>query len=281
MKPYLIVTAFIFLALISCSKENNLKLNKKKPVVELDLESRRGQTDRNSSVQRKRSIDDFLDAQGTVSTFLPPVPDFYGWVHVFENGTVRLVAFDYLGVVDDIIRNVGGPDLGTEIDGSVTEIPLEDGRALVKVNIQIRNGLFWITDFDGASEHPAFSPLIMGARPADVIAGKDAALADAHFRFVFKNSAPGAPFPDLVRATFDPSYDAPGYEDFQTRASMSGFGELHKSVLMEGDWEEGDYGHAHFSFSGLFHNLANENSKLFRDGGFVGTAISVRAIGSQ
>ncbi len=47
-------------------------------------------------------------------------------------------------------------------------------------------------------------PLAFGHRPADVIAGADAALGNGTFHVKFINPAPGAPLPDLLQLAFEP-----------------------------------------------------------------------------
>ena len=58
-------------------------------------------------------IDDFLDAQGTQSTFFPPVPNYVGWTGTaptFEN----FALVDYAGVADKYVQGQGGPRFGSD-----------------------------------------------------------------------------------------------------------------------------------------------------------------------
>jgi hypothetical protein len=94
---------------------------------------------------------------------------------------------------------------------------LPDGRAEVTVTLHTTNALTWVAeccDF-------ANGPLLFGHRPADVIGGADAALADSFFQISFINTEPGAPLPDLIQLFFAP---APGQEYIHHvfRASANG-----------------------------------------------------------
>jgi hypothetical protein len=97
--------------------------------------------------------------------------------------------------------NTYGISLGTTVSGSVTERPLADGRAEVTVNLHTNNALAWATTLDlSLPLDPQFNsnPLTFGSRAQDVATGATPALGDSHLRVVFKNTAPGAPLPDLI-----------------------------------------------------------------------------------
>jgi hypothetical protein len=229
----------------------------------------------------KRPFSDFLIGQGSSSSFLPPVPDFYGWGSELADGTVRALAMDYLGVANQTIIDLGGPDLGTQVSGSVTEIPLADGRANVTVILHVSNALIWLTDVDFAQGGDfATDPLIMGARPAEVVAGATPALGSGNLKFVFINTAPGAAIPDIMLADFG-EIDVPGFELQQLKITATGTGTLHNTPLHMVPWSEGDSGKMSLSFTGLFHNSPSPKSKLARNFGFVGSEIKVNRVGKN
>src|SRR5215471_8666791 len=96
-----------------------------------------------SSLPRVRPITDFTDAQGTTSHFYPPAPD-YAIGMTTATCTVphcpgRIAVVDYTGGANRYLTNRGYPSLGTNVEGSITEIPLSDGRAQVTVVLHTRN----------------------------------------------------------------------------------------------------------------------------------------------
>jgi hypothetical protein len=149
---------------------------------------------------RKRPLSDFLDAQGTQSIFIPPVPDYWGWVvpppgvktpassYVGGNSA----SCDYAGLANEWLMSFGYPDLGTSFTGSVTERSLKDGRILVHVELHTVNALTFgmriiAPDFGDF----ATDPLIFGARAQDVLLGATPGIGDCHASFAWKQS-PGA-----------------------------------------------------------------------------------------
>jgi hypothetical protein len=151
----------------------------------------------------RRPISDFLSAQGTTAIFVPPVPDYVGWFA--PNGPSASV--DYAGLANQWLKDNGLPSgLGTTTEGTITERPLSDGRAEVSVLLHTKKALTYVIqccDF-------ATDPLLFGHRAQDVATGADAALGESFLHVVFKNTAPGAPLPDLV--TFISGNTAPGQE---------------------------------------------------------------------
>jgi len=164
-----------------------------------------------------RPIADFVDAQGTHVVFVPPVADFIGW-SAPANG--RFASVDYSGQAEKRLLTQG-MSIGTTTQGSVSERPLEDGRANVLVNLYTRNALSWVIlgpDYAGG-------PLLFGYRAPDVAAGAEPALGESHFQVEFINTAPGAPLPDLLVALG--MYGDPPVEGFELiavsfRANASG-----------------------------------------------------------
>jgi hypothetical protein len=112
---------------------------------------------------RKRPLSDFLSQQGThclmfappepCVLFQPPVPNFVGWT---APSTFRFALVDYAGVFDNYYKRQGrgSRGVGTDIEGTVTERRLPDGRALVDVRLETEKALFWVSDF-GPSVPPA------------------------------------------------------------------------------------------------------------------------------
>ncbi len=265
------------LLMLSCSKDLSDQSFFSKGVEVADL-TQNAQVAVNSV---KRPFSDFLSGQGSTSAFLPPVPDFFGWGSDLADGTVRALAMDYLGVANQTIIDWGGPDLGTQVSGSVTEIPLADGRAKVTVTLHVNNALIWLTDVDFAAGGDfATDPLIMGARPAQVVAGATPALGSGNLKFVFNNTAPGAAIPDIMLAGFG-EIIVPGFELLQLKITATGNGTLHSTPLHMVPWSEGDSGKMSLSFTGLFHNSPSPKSKLARNFGFVGAEIKVNKVGKN
>jgi hypothetical protein len=137
-----------------------------------------------------RPISDFVDAQGTSSVFFPPFPDQIGWV---DNPATIFALADYSGKGGEWLLVNGGPDLGTQTSGTITDRPLKGGRSLVTVALHTTNAVTF------AYSAPAFD-LIFGNPIQDLAADPSLmpALSDCHLGVVFQNTAPGAPLPDLV-----------------------------------------------------------------------------------
>ena len=146
----------------------------------------------------QRLLSDFLDAQGSTSVFISPLPDFIGWAN--NNPQTLFASVDYVGLVANYLANHGGPVLGTQVDGTVSERPLEDGRAEVTVILHTTDALTWVMPLP-ASDF-ATDPLVFGYRGTDLLANPSLtpALSSSDSRVVFKNTAPGAPLPDLIVA---------------------------------------------------------------------------------
>lgn len=150
----------------------------------------------------QRSFADFINAQGTTAIFVPPVPDYVGWA---DADLVTFALVDYAGLANAWIEDETGGrvSLGTTVYGAVRERPAPDGRVEVRVKLQARKALSWaflLADLDPSDPLPFLNtPLAFGARAQDVVAGAKAAVGKASFDVTFMNSAPGAPFPDLVQ----------------------------------------------------------------------------------
>jgi hypothetical protein len=155
-----------------------------------------------SAVQRP--ISDFLDAQGTTMVFNAPVPDQIGWSNVPELPNFpppRFALFDYAGLANDYLISQEHASLGTTTDGTITERPLADGRAEVSVILHTTNALTWASDYRSPTNDPNANPPLFGNRAKEVaLNGATPALGDSVLKVVFKNTAPGALLPDLVKA---------------------------------------------------------------------------------
>jgi hypothetical protein len=202
----LISTLILALALLGCRD-----LTMTGPVPKLAAEVEGTPTDIAEAVQR--SIEEFVTAQGDYCLddgmggcllFIPPVANYLG---TSDPGRGICAAVDYAGLADEWITAASGGAIsfGTTFSGSVTERPMDDGRAEVHVRLNTRNALTWA--IDGCDF--ATSPLIFGHRAPDVLAGADAALGDVKFQIKFVNTAPGAPLPDIMQLLFAPE---PGQE---------------------------------------------------------------------
>lgn len=162
----------------------------------------------------QRPIEEFVAAQGTFCfpdgmggcyLFVPPVENYLGWI---DPADIACASYDYAGLADEWITDASGGTIsfGTTTRGSVTELPLPDGRAEVHVRLHTKNALtFAISDCADFGT----SPLAFGHRATDVLAGADAALGDGFLHVVFIGTAPGAPLPDLIQLALSPE---PGQE---------------------------------------------------------------------
>src|SRR5262249_32922714 len=120
----------------------------------------------------------------------------------------------------------GHPSLGTNVDGTITERPLTDGRAEVSVILHTTDALTWASEFPP----PGASPLFGNPAP-DVLSGATPALGDSVLRVVFKNTALGAALPDLVNA-FILGNAAPGQELLFIAFRGTATGPLHEEAKL-------------------------------------------------
>lgn len=172
---------------------------------------------------RSRPLSDFLSTQGGCLDYGPylhadgchywvfdvasstPIKNFVGWSTGDDQQIwadhPRAASVDYLGVANQWLkeRSQGRVDLGTTVEGTVTERELADGTALVSVNLHTKNALVWIVEPDWTNERMwVEQPLLFGHRPWDVLAGQQPALGDSFFQVDVIIEKPGAPIPDLV-----------------------------------------------------------------------------------
>jgi len=146
-----------------------------------------------------RPFSDFLNAQGTTNQFFPPVPDYLAWCGAAAKPPAQFALVDYAGLAATWLQQNGGPSLGTQVSGTVSERALKDGRAEVTVNLTASRALTWgiACDANFATGTPLF-----GYRAAELAANPSLqpGLATVSMHVVFDNGAPGAPLPDLVNA---------------------------------------------------------------------------------
>lgn len=180
---------------------------------------------------RTRPIEDFLDAQGTMTSFVPPVPDYVGWV---GGDWINFALVDYAGLAADYIEAVTGDSVSTTFTGSVTETVLDDGRIQVRVCLKTENALAWafeIADVDWNDPLPFLStPLSFGQRAQDVVLGGEPTLAKSSLEVVFIHEGElGDPLPDLVQLVYAPEPDQVVIlQDFRANAEgplQDGFGD--------------------------------------------------------
>lgn len=144
----------------------------------------------------------FDDGEGGCIDFEPPMKNFLGWT---DPDLPFNALFEYLGNADPYLQaETGGEiDLGTRISGRVFELPLCDGRALIRVVVQVRNILAWVTE----TEDYYLDPIVFGARVADVLAGAEPALANGRISVTWIGPAKNAPIPDLFQLLLVPEDD--------------------------------------------------------------------------
>ena len=163
----------------------------------------------------QRPIGDFVAAQGTFCLsdhnggcvlFQPPVPNYLAWTAPPPpaNASGWCGSVDYAGVADRWLVSQGRASLGTQFTGTVTESRLDDGRAKVMVLLHTSNALSWVVDNLACDTGSPSSAVLFGHLAPDVLNGATAALGSSFLQFVFKNTAPGDPLPDLIQLAFAP-----------------------------------------------------------------------------
>ena len=219
----------------------------------------------------KRSITDFTSQQGKYclkfdvdgnidcaassyggggcDLFIPPQPNVGGWTDP-KGSFFALV--DYAGLADAL----AGGMFGTTLDGSITEVPLADGRARVSVTLHTTNALAWASDFSGGFP----GTTVFGHRLDEVIGGANPALGESLLKMTFKNTAPGAPLPDVMQLNFCPG---PGQEQEVYSFNARADGTLRAAFGVP----EGSPGRLEVVQTGLIGvaGVANPNSRVALD----------------
>ena len=200
---------------------------------------------------KKLPLSAFLDTQGSQNIYIPPVPDYFGWVAPPPGVKTPALSYvggnsascDYAGLANEWLIDNGGADLGTSISGSVTERPLSDGRILVHVELHAVNALTFgmrITAPDFGNF--ATDPLIFGARAQDVLLGATPGIGECHASFTWKQS-PGA-LVDFNHTEGNASFE---YVDLSFRANANG-----PLTALAGYGPDGTPGHLIISQTGFF-----------------------------
>lgn len=205
----------------------------------------------------QRPLSDFLNAQGTQS-FPPlfgPLPVFFFFTPGGGNPGAWI---DYAGLAAPFLAGLG-LSLGTSVSGSVTERPLADGRAEVTVLLHTVNALAWVQDL--ASGAPLF-----GSLPGEIAAApvrSALAVGESSAQFVFDNTAPGAPLPDLIAALIF-GQPPPGFQALTQSFRGRATGPLRPAFGVP----QGTPGELVVSQTGLLATagIANPNSRVALDG---------------
>jgi len=217
-----------------------------------------------------RPLSDFLEAQGTISGVLSPMPDYLAWSNhgelVSSSGKSmqwRCGQVDYAGISAQYLKDNVGLDVGTEVSGFISERPLKDGRAEVMVVLHTTNAVAWAQDctYDfGFGIASAF-----GEYQADLLANPSLVPALAHSNMVvkFKNTAPGAPLPNLL-CTVGVGDCTEGFELLSLYFRANGAGPLHVSS----GFAEGTWGKLVITETGIFRPgpYTSDNSRVAFDG---------------
>ena len=188
-----------------------------------------------------RPISDFVSTQGSTNIFIPPVPDYVGWT---DNPLRQFASVDYAGLAAAYLVSNGGPNLGTTTSGTVVERPLRDGGAMVTVILRTTRANSWVVPLPGDI---ANDPLQFGYRAGDLLANPSLtpALSNSELKVSFRNTAPGAPLPDLV--AFILGNAGPGQELRTLAFRSDGDGPLHALFGVP----EGTPGHLTVTQTGL------------------------------
>jgi len=208
----------------------------------------------------QRPLSDFINNQGSTSFYWPPFPDYNGWAN---NNTLvssagqslqcRFALIDYTGLGAQYLASHGGPSVGTTVSGSVIERPLADGRAEVTVVLHTTNALSFAQTCDN---YGPGNPDAFGYQQGELLTNPalQPGLSEVHFQIVFKNTAPGAPLPDLVQMNVcrDSPPDChpfpPGFELVSLDIRANGSGPLHVSAGVP----EGTPGQLEVTQTGIF-----------------------------
>jgi hypothetical protein len=238
----------------------------------------------------QRPLSDFINAQGTTTCFIAPVPAQTVWVNEAP-GTdkeprgnplaQRASLVDFTGTTAKFLLS-HGINLGTTMSGTVMERPLADGTALVTVDLDNKNTLAWAIAFDPTRDFGQIvdSPPLFGYRPQDLIANPalTPALGDDHFHVEFTNTAPGAAIPDLlcqasvVCPSMAPCPPAFNFEFISIEASITG--PLHAPL-----WPEGTPGQLTVRQIGLLQPAINNGFKGALADAFPAESVDLKTIG--
>ena len=170
-------------------------------------------------VSRTRSIQDFVDAQGTFCTadggsqgtcfsLYGPAgpPDVILWCDL--DVPTPCAYFD-MGAYDRWLR-ARGVDIGTRYTGEVREKGLEDGRRLVDIHLKVEGSFTDVVDLELGGQYfddpvGIANAELIGSTPLEVLAGVRAPLL-GRFDLKLEMALPGGydGLPDLVELLFAP-----------------------------------------------------------------------------
>lgn len=194
-------------------------------------------------VAHQSDIDAFVAAQGTFCTpdggstgectslfGSDGPPDVVVWCDI--TSPTPCPYFD-TGVYARWLLEQGGPDLGTTWRGSARERRLEDGRRHVVVDIDFRNALAHVTDFEALlsafDDQELLEPLVaMGHLAHAVRDGAVALLGEHSIRYEFILPGEYAGMPDIVEVIYFPQE---GMEFLGFDASGSAVGTMRSDYL--------------------------------------------------
>lgn len=216
----------------------------------------------------ERPLSDFLNAQGTTSNFWSPFPDYLGWQNnstlVSSSGKAfqcRFAAIDYAGLSARYLKDHVGLDLGTTVSGSVHERLLADGRAEVSITLHTTNAVTFAQTCDN---YGPGNPSAFGEQQTDLLGNPylEPGLSMVNFLLVFKNTAPGAPLPDIV-CLYGVTDCPAGFELVSLYMRANGSGPLHYSS----GYQEGTPGHLVVTQTGIFRSapFTSPNSRISYD----------------
>lgn len=174
-----------------------------------------------------RTIGEFLARQGTYCVddgmggcmqYAPPVANYMAW---YDRSQDRSIVVDYAGLANTWLEAASGfkRSLGTQVTGTINENPMEDGRALVTVDLHTTNAMSFMVQGPQLANAPIF-----GSTPQQLLdESHRATVGDAHIHLVFVNNAVGAPLPDLVQLVMAPQ---PGQQLVDMRIHYDGNGQV-------------------------------------------------------
>ncbi len=206
---------------------------------------------------------------GNCFLFVPPVLNYLAWT---TDPVTNGFSMDYVGLANAWLE-ARGVSLGTTLSGSVNEILLANGTAMVSVVLQTHNALSWAIQGTTTSIDFGTSPLLFGYRAPDVLAGATPALGDCTLQLTFINIAPGAPLPDLIQLINCP-------EPTQAIIFLGFSGQAHGPLRAAFGVPEGTPGFVHTRQTGLIRiaGTANPASRVAFDG-FPAEKIIIQVIG--
>lgn len=155
----------------------------------------------------ERPLSDFLNAQGSSSSFFPPVKDYVGWADAVDPDTELPTTFalvDYAGLANEYIKAQTGHSLGTRVRGRVVQCNLDGNKAQITVTLSTTKAMGFaqsIEDLVASGFDFDATPTIFGAKAIDVANGADAAVGSATLRTTFsitKDDDDNASLPDFL-----------------------------------------------------------------------------------